>query len=305
MTRVDELKDRVRALEAREGAAGGRVAGRAPLWQVTAVDTSAGTCTVQGVRWDGSSLVADSTREKTGVLYDPNNEPSSGDRGHLKGLSGGQPFFFKKAAGGDEYLEWYDFANEDAKGSSLYALEYREDYDGSSWNTTTDAWRAYKADSPITVDADVTVRADILTGPTFIWEDEGMSSGDWFRVHASAGLYVYFILEDFDLSALDRSTLESLSTVADSQGVGIRGTAYLNSSLSANYVRADGSHFYAEVSLSSGDTIYGAAAICDDAFGVADSLYSSGLPTSDAFRYIYASPLDGVRFGLTNSVVTI
>jgi len=95
-----ELRRRLRTLEQSRGGSQGSSPGPRPLWQVTAVDSSAGTCTVQGVRWDGSSLVADDTREKQDVLYDPNNPPSEGARGHLKGLSGGQRLFVPPGEGG-------------------------------------------------------------------------------------------------------------------------------------------------------------------------------------------------------------
>jgi len=76
---------------------GGRTARRdalsryGPLFRVTAVDTEAGTCTVQRP-YDLESL-AEGT-EITGVLYDPDNEPAVDDLGVLMRLANGALFFF-------------------------------------------------------------------------------------------------------------------------------------------------------------------------------------------------------------------
>ena len=64
------------------------------LWEVTAVNTGVGTCTIrQAYKSSGGvwSLVARTARS---VLYDPNNEPSVGDRGALLRTATGAQCFF-------------------------------------------------------------------------------------------------------------------------------------------------------------------------------------------------------------------
>ena len=64
---------------------------RPPLWEVTAVDTGAGTCTVRS--WEDSGGTLNALSEKTDVVYDPNNEPSTEDVGLLARLGSGDLFF--------------------------------------------------------------------------------------------------------------------------------------------------------------------------------------------------------------------
>lgn len=70
--------------------------GRSTLWEVTAVQTTPKTCTIQRVENQDGDLIAPS--EKTDILYDPDNEPSVGDRGLLIRLGEGSLFFFKRGA---------------------------------------------------------------------------------------------------------------------------------------------------------------------------------------------------------------
>lgn len=71
--------------------------GRSTLWEVTAVQTGPGTVTIKRVSNIGFDL--NDLSEKEDILYDPDNEPSEGDRGLLIRLGEGDLFFFKREAG--------------------------------------------------------------------------------------------------------------------------------------------------------------------------------------------------------------
>ena len=71
--------------------------GRMTLWEVVSVQTGPETCTIRRVQNAAGDLNTES--EKTGILYDTDNEPDTGDRGLLVRLGLGVLFFFAGGAG--------------------------------------------------------------------------------------------------------------------------------------------------------------------------------------------------------------
>lgn len=207
--RANEAKSRLDRQDATAGRTTGSRRVRPKLWQVVSVDSSAGTCTVQGVRAkDDGTLETDSTREKTGVLYDPGNEPSTGDRGHLKTLSGGKPFFFKK-----QRSSLFTFANSRLTGDSRREYPHIfQIYKNGAWETTDDRWAAYKLNTPW--EPGGTVRC--------LWSDNiPIYQTEYRRYETHSSLIgveiewqweLLLIMEDFDLSNIDRDALASLTT---------------------------------------------------------------------------------------------
>lgn len=76
--------------------------GRMTLWEVTAIQTTPKTVTIKRVENQAGGLVDPSERED--ILYDPDNEPSIGDRGLLIRLGEGSLFFFRRAKAGIERI---------------------------------------------------------------------------------------------------------------------------------------------------------------------------------------------------------
>lgn len=68
--------------------------GRMTLWEVTAVQTTPKTVTIKRVETQAGALIDAS--EKEDVLYDLQNEPSTGDQGLLVRLGDGSLFFFRR-----------------------------------------------------------------------------------------------------------------------------------------------------------------------------------------------------------------
>lgn len=92
--------------------------GRSTLWEVTAVQTGPGTVTIKRV----SNIAFDlnDPSEKTDILYDPNNEPSTGDRGLLIRLGEGNLFFFRREAGTNKiYVDEMSYIDEAVPASTF------------------------------------------------------------------------------------------------------------------------------------------------------------------------------------------
>jgi len=228
MSRANGVESRVRRLEAMQGGGG---AGRRPrprLWQVTAVDTTAGTCTVQGVRWDGDSLVTDSTREKQEVLYDPNNPPSTGDRGHLKGLSGGDLFFFKKRM----ISAWRSPSEskdiEETGGAA--GVHCRQAYDGNAWSTTEDTLALFKMEDSLPIRAQERITCRV--GPNSNWwpyvqfvaDTERTGSYKYTSIYLSWIIEFLFITEEFALGDINsRAEVNNLTNHQIEDGLVVSG----------------------------------------------------------------------------------
>ncbi len=76
--------------------------GRSTLWEVTEVQTTPKTVTLQRV--DNPDMELNTVRDREDIYYDPGAAPSVGDRGLVIRLGDGSLFFFKRAAGLDNLL---------------------------------------------------------------------------------------------------------------------------------------------------------------------------------------------------------
>ena len=91
--------------------------GRLSLWEVTAVNTGAETCTLERVEDQDFNLITRSERED--VLYDPDSEPAIGDRGLVVWLGEGSLFFFRRAPATRVFCDHHLYVKTDAPSSSF------------------------------------------------------------------------------------------------------------------------------------------------------------------------------------------
>ncbi len=186
--------------------------GRSTLWEVTAVQTGPGTVTIKRV----SNIAFDlnDPSEKIDILYDPDNEPSVGDRGLLIRLGEGSLFFFKRAALNRINITsscYVDDANPDTGGlgypNSPIAYKIHTGFAAATiWRAVFKFERRCPLLSPLPDDIDVKLFLPVNSGLGV--ESFHPNAGDTVDV---VGV-VAGITEDFDPSTLTHNQLIALGT---------------------------------------------------------------------------------------------
>lgn len=182
--------------------------GRSTLWEVTAVQTGPGTVTIKRV----SNIAFDlnDLSEKTDILYDPDNEPSVGDRGLLIRLGQGTLFFFRRvgASSAVTYLSESALVKSDAPNTNfnhnVTPLTLYEDHNGVKHDIV------YEFATPITAAEFLNTRSLFKIG--HITGIGTPYSGTPGSQSVTILIDVYTIKEAFDASAITWNSLAGLST---------------------------------------------------------------------------------------------
>lgn len=195
--------------------------GRASLWEVTAVNTGAETCTLERVENQDFDLIARSERED--VLYDPDNEPSVGDRGLVVRLGEGSLFFFRRAAaaGKINITDW-GYIDEDNPATNYYQAGLLTWQYNPNVVSGRDKRMILKLGSTASTIADILLSLGVMATPP----PGGGGQGVVLRYGHTTGSFAafdvrietYAITQDFDPTTVTWNTAAGLSkTMIDTQ----------------------------------------------------------------------------------------
>lgn len=188
--------------------------GRSSLWEVTAVQTTPKTVTLQRVDNPDMDLVT--VRDREDIYYDPDAEPVVGDRGLVIRLGDGSLFFFRHRGGNAQRISVSEYSKVDDSVPDT-TVDYKDIAAGEVatgsmvTGTVGGAEQRVVLKWPKKLSGITTADVTLCIGKSTLLVFTGFGSGDTPVGITEISLVMTHILEDFTASTLTWNNLSGLS----------------------------------------------------------------------------------------------